>query len=363
MADTAISMITLMREAKGWNQTDLARKTNLSQAVISRLETGALDMTSERRDVLATALDCPPEIFEKQPTLPGLAISCLHHRRRASTMTVKTMRRIEALTHLTRLSMEGLLAGISPEAQRELIREPIELDGNPRDVATHLRQRWNLGDGPITNLVGIVESAGIIVIERPLSAPGQDAVSTWPGDKTRFPMMLVSRGLATDRLRFTVAHELGHLLMHDVPGPDQEEQANQFASELLAPAGSIRPDLEGLRTGDFRRLLALKERWGMSISALIRRAYDLDVISDRQYREFNVRLGQMGWRKSEPGSVTPETPTTLTLILRARQDVLHETVADIAQLAGMTEDRFRLHYLGEEPQPQNLVSITLGAAT
>src|SRR5690606_29288586 len=107
------------------------------------------------------------------------------------------------------------------------------------------------GNGPISDLVGIVESAGIIVVERPLSTPGQDAVSTWPGDKTRFPMMLVTKGLAADRLRFTVAHELGHLLMHDIPGPDQEDQANKFASEFLAPAESIRPELEGLRTGDF----------------------------------------------------------------------------------------------------------------
>lgn len=363
MADSAISMIALMREAKGWNQTDLARRAHLSQAVISRLETGALDMTPERRDALADALDCPPEILEDQPTLPGLTISCLHHRRRASTMTVKTMRRIEALTHLTRLTMEGLLTGISPEPQRDLARQPIGLEGDPRAVARDLRKQWGLNDGPIHDLVGIVESAGIIVVERPLSTPGQDAVSTWPNDEARFPMMLVTKGLPADRLRFTVAHELGHLLMHDIPGPDQEEQANKFASEFLAPAESIRPELEGLRTGDFRRLLALKEKWGMSISALIRRAFDLELISERQYREFNMRLGQMGWRKSEPGDVAKEAPSTVNKIISAHHDTLKRSVADIARLAGMTEDRFRQHYLGESPQPENLVSITLGAAT
>lgn len=77
------------------------------------------------------ALDCPPEILQEQPTVPGLAISCLHHRRRASTMTLRTMRRIEALTHLTRLTLEGLLTGIAPQPQRTLIRDPIGLDGDP----------------------------------------------------------------------------------------------------------------------------------------------------------------------------------------------------------------------------------------
>lgn len=363
MADAAISMITLLREAKGWNQTDLAREAGVSQAVISRLETGALELTPDRQEALAKALDCPPEILEEQPTVPGLAISCLHHRRRASTMTVRTMRRIEALTHLTRLTMEGLLTGIAPQPQRTLVRDPIDLDGDPREVARRLREYWDLGDGPIRNLVGVVESAGIIVIERPLATPGQDAVSTWPGDQSRFPMMLVTKGLAPDRLRFTVAHELGHLLMHDIPGPEQEDQSNKFAGELLAPADSIRPDLAGLRTGEFRRLLTLKEKWGMSIGALIRRAYDLEIITDRQYREFNMRLGQMGWRNSEPGDVAVEIPSTLTQIINAHKNVRHQSVADIARLAGMTEDGFRRHYLGENPEPENLVPITLGAAT
>lgn len=101
----------------------------------------------------------------------------------------------------------------------------------------------------------------------------------------------------------------------------------------------------------------------MSIGALIRRAYDLEIITDRQYREFNMRLGQMGWRNSEPGDVAVETPSTLTQIINAHKNIRHQSVADIARLAGMTEDGFRRHYLGENPQPENLVPITLGAAT
>ena len=76
-----------------------------------------------------------------------------------------------------------------------------------------------------------------------------------------------------------------------------------------------------------------------------------------------MRLGQMGWRNSEPGDVAVETPSTLTQIINAHKNIRHQSVADIARLAGMTEDGFRRHYLGENPQPENLVPITLGAAT
>lgn len=361
MAVATVSIIALLREARGWNQTELAKEAHMSQAVVSRLESHSLELTDERIDALADALDCPPGLLRADPSVSGLSISCLHHRRRSSTMTVRTMRRVEAITHLTRLSLEGLLTGLDPQPQRSLQRDPIDLDGDAGAVAKRLRERWGLGDGPLPNLVGVVESAGIIVVRRPLSTPGQDAVSTWPEDRSRFPMMLVSEGLPSDRQRFTIAHELGHLLMHDAPGPEQEAQANAFASELLAPAVTIRPDLEGLRTGEFRRLLQLKEKWGMSISALIRRAFDLELITDRQYREFNMRLGQLGWRKSEPGDVAAETPTTISQILDIHQHVRNLSIADIADLAGMTEPSFRRHYLGESPQPEALVPLTMGA--
>ena len=361
MTEAQVSMITLLREARGWNQTTLAEEAKLSQAVVSRIETGALEPNDERLTALAEALHSPREILMREPSVPGLTISCLHHRRRSSTLSVRTMRRIEALTHLTRLSLEGMLAGLAPEAKRELVRESPTAASDPRGAARRLRALWNLGTGPISDLVQVVESAGIFVVERDFSAAGQDAVSTWPTDESRFPMMIVSAGLAADRLRFTVAHELGHLLMHDRPGAEQEEQANAFASEFLAPADTVLAELTGLRTGDFRRLLTLKERWGMSIAALIRRAYDLDQITERQYREFNVRLGQLGWRKAEPGTVPPERPTSVAQIVKVQQQVRNLSMDQIASLAGMTEEAFRRHFLGEEPEPQQRVRLTMGA--
>ncbi|WDF35237.1 ImmA/IrrE family metallo-endopeptidase (plasmid) [Arthrobacter agilis] len=266
------------------------------------------------------------------------------------------MKRIEAVTHLSRISVEGLLTGIELSPTRTIERMSLAPGKTPSSTARDLRRRWNVSSGPIRNLVGLVETAGVVLVFRSFGTSGQDAVSTWPQDHFRPPMMLVNADLSADRLRFTVAHELGHLVMHALPSDDQEAEANEFAGELLAPANEIRAQLEGLTTSDFRKLLKLKEEWGMSIAALIRRAHTLQVISDRQYREFQVRLGKLGWRTNEPGDVPLESPTIVDRIIdmqRARHDYSDE---QLSRLARMTEAAFQRHYLptpkADAPQAQ-----------
>ncbi len=338
------SMVTLLREARGWTQTELAERAAMSQAVISKVETGAIEFHPERLQRLAEALDCRPESLEQNAALPSIEITCLH-RRRASTMSVSTMKRIEAVTHLSRISIEGLLDGIELAPARTLERIEVLPGRGPAEVARELRHRWNVPSGPIANLIGLVESAGVVVVFRSFGTTGQDAVSTWPQDSQRPPMMLVNADLSADRLRFTVAHELGHLVMHALPVDSQEAEANVFAGEFLAPADEIRAELEGLTTSDFRRLMALKGQWGMSMAALIRRAHDLETISDRQYREFQVRLGKLGWRTSEPGDVARENPSVVDKIIELQRHEHDYSDDDLARLAGMTEAAFRRHYL------------------
>jgi Zn-dependent peptidase ImmA (M78 family) len=234
-------------------------------------------------------------------------------------------------------------------------------DRDAAEVARELRRRWTVPAGPINNLIRLVESAGVVVVFRSFGTTGQDAVSTWPQEPGRPPMMLVNADVSADRLRFTVAHELGHLVMHAMLGDNQEKEANVFAGEFLAPANEIRTHLEGLTTSDFRRLMALKVEWGMSMAALIRRAHDLQTISDRQYREFQVRLGKLGWRTSEPGDVVRENPSVIGKII-ALQRSEHDYSDDaLARLAEMTEEAFRRHYLApsEAQSPRAQLRLAL----
>lgn len=334
-------MLALVREAKGWSQRELAENADVNQSTISKAENGLMELKGETLEQVAGALDCPVHLLAQEIPLGGLDVTCLHHRRRASRLTVAAKNKVEALAHLTRLSVERLLAG-SPAPiglPRVTDLEPVD----PAEMAAAVRKAIGLADGPIPNLVEALERAGVVIVVRPLGATAQDAVSSWPHTPGRVPILIVSRGLPGDRQRFTIAHELGHLVMHRLPGDDQEREADAFAAALLAPAEQIRPDLAGLSTADLRRLAGLKPVWGISIAALVRRALDIGEISERQYREFQLRLNRLGWRQSEPIALAAEEPHVVERALCTRL-AAGASVSDLARIALMTEPSFRRYF-------------------
>ena len=334
-------MLTLVRGAQGWSQRDLADAAQISQAFLSRIERGTQGTSDQLLARFAEVLGCPEELLAAEAPVQALTVSCLHHRRRSSTLSAASKRRIEALTHLSRMTVTGLMADFDLEPDLELPRGRW-YDAEPATAAAELRNLWKVAEGPIGHVVRLVEASGVVIVRRPLEAAGQDAVSSWPDGE--IPIIVVRGGLSADRARFTIAHELGHLLMHQVPSDDQERAADAFASAFLAPAECIRGDLAGLTTAQFPRLLELKVKWGLSVAALIRRSHDLDIISDRQYREFQIRLNRLGWRQVEPGTLQAEHPSTVDRLIRARQDD-GESVEELAALALMTPDAFQRHYL------------------
>lgn len=343
-------MLTLVREAKDMTQAQLGEAAGgLSQGFISKVESGLLPLTGDALAQVAQKLECPVSLLTDDTPVQGLEITCMHHRRRHSKVKVSTKRRIEAITHLTRMSVEGMLTGIELIPETRLHRLDIEQYGDPAEVARALRVAWRVSSGPIPNVLTLLESVGVVVVTRSLFTSDQDAVSTWPNDPGRPPIMVVNAGLAPDRQRFTTCHELGHLVMHALPDDDQEHQADAFAAEFLAPAEEIRPQLAGLTTRDFPRLAQLKAQWGISIAALIRRAKDLELITDRQYRQFQIRLGQLGWRTLEPGTLRLEQPSTLQRVMQVHLEEHGYSDEELAAVAKMLPAHFR--HLYRPPTP------------
>lgn len=390
-------MLVLTREAKGWTQRDLAARTGISQAVISKIESGSTDVAGDRLTHIAGVLDCPPALLCRPIARVDTANTCLHHRRRQSKLSASATKRIEGISHLTRVTVEGVFDGIhaqlatdidpvavidhantaaeraaangAPKAGLDTAREAEEGAAfNPARAdaaARYLRQRLQL-TGPIQNLIGLLEAHGILVVYRSLGSRAQDGVSSWPADLTQPPIIVINADLPADRVRFTLAHELAHLLLHRVPSDDAEREANRFAGEFLVPASEIAPQLDGLKTGDLVRLARLKEQWGVSIGMLIQRARDTNHISDRQFREFRVRLSKLGWDINEPGNVAVETPTLLAKAFTLGQNQLGLTTDDLAAMAYMTPASFERHFLPatqEQLAPRHVLNVNAASAT
>ena len=148
-----------------------------------------------------------------------------------------------------------------------------------------------------------------IVIPFDFETNSIDAVSHWPPGVP--PLFFVNKFIPTDRMRFTLCHELGHIIMHQkTPNPEIERQANEFASELLMPERDIRPYLVDI---SIDKLASLKPYWKVSMSALLKRSVDLNVITQRHGRTLWMQISQAGYKVREPIELDlpNESPTLL----------------------------------------------------
>jgi Zn-dependent peptidase ImmA (M78 family)/DNA-binding XRE family transcriptional regulator len=310
------SALETLRLARGLTQQKLAKLAGVSQATISKAESGTGPLTVAHAELIAQALRVSTELLSEETLAPASPTACVFHRKRAST-TIGQAKTARARLALARFHSEALLQ-LTDAADTKLTRRSPSPDGyiSPEDIARQLRRDLSVPPGPIVDLVGALEGAGAVVIAADLGGRRLDALSEWP--KSGRPLLLINRSASGERQRFTLAHETGHAVMHALPAEGIEEQADRFATELLMPAADIRDELHDLTLG---RLLMLKERWKVSAVALTRRGYDLGTLSDSDYRRLNMEMSASGWRSAEPVPLEPERPTSLAAALRRAREM------------------------------------------
>lgn len=358
-------MLVLVRESRGMTQAEVAEKMaklsaasaggTVSQGYVSRAEKGRLAVSGERLELYAQALECLPALLCLDPQVADMGIGLVHHRKKAA-LSAPALRRIHAQLALTRLHVQSLLdlTGAS-EAQFPTIE--VDDANPPYEAAAAVRDAWGLPKGPVRNLVGWIERAGGIVLLRDLNSDHLDAISQWPAG--RGPLLLVNSRAPGDRLRFSIAHELGHVTMHRVPGEtgQQEREADEFAAAFLMPASDIREHFtDGV---DLVRLETLKARWGVSMAALLRRAHSLGAITDWQYRNVTIEMSALGYRSVEPGEVDREQPTAVHDAVEQAERENLASGEDLAQLMYLHPEDLRRDYRmasGEIDQNQTTVS-------
>ena len=211
-------------------------------------------------------------------------------------------------------------------------------------------------DGPVKNLAALCERAGVLVVHCEF-AEQVDGVTMRLRDVP--PIVFLNQKAPADRMRHSLAHELGHLIMHSVPTETMEEEADQFAGELLAPASQLRSDLIGGRV-TLERLVQLKMYWRVSVASLLYRAGAAGFISKNQSDYLWRQLSARGWRKREPDETQfpPERTQLFEHIISLHADTLKYSAADFAALLHLDDDDVRRLY-GVRPQNVSRVSLRL----
>jgi len=337
-------MLTLAREARGKTQVKLSKDTGISQSKISKIESGNRPLADDDVAAFAAALSYPSEFFYRGGKQYGQGTVC-HHRKRQS-VGIEKLRQIHACMNVMRMATSDLLNGVEINATHSFPLMEVDDYGTPEQIAQLVRQTWQLPLGPIKSMIGVAEAAGGIVVPCDFGTDKLDAISQRP--EASPPFFFVSTTAPGDRLRFNLAHELGHIIMHSAPAPGQEEEANAFAAEFLMPAKEIKPQLRKL---DMAKLTDLKRHWKVAMQALIMRAYTLGVITDRQRRSWFMRFGKLGYRKAEPVAIEREEPALIRRVIDFHRQQHGYSDSELCRAARLTEQEFQSIY-GTKEQPR-----------
>ncbi|OMF17066.1 hypothetical protein BK131_03585 [Paenibacillus amylolyticus] len=337
-------MVVLARESRGISQKELCEMSGLSQGKLSKIENGLVTVTNEDAEKLSGSLNYPLTFFSRNERIYGVGLSEYFHRKRQS-VTQKTLNKIYAKLEIRRMEIVTLLKAIDLGDVTIPIIDPDDYDNDIEKITQIVRAAWQMPKGPVDNVVDVIEEAGAIIVPFDFEQANVDGISVWHSGMP--PLIFVNFDRPMDRIRFTLSHELGHLVLHRNPpsdGNDIEEQADRFASEFLMPAQDISSSLNNL---SIQKLASLKPYWKTSMGSILKKASDLGKITERQSRYFWMQMNKLGYRTVEPPELCPpkEKPFLLDEIIKLHQNELNYSVKDMSTAMDLNPIEFQSLYM------------------
>ncbi len=314
--------LTEAREARGMNQTDLAVQVGVQRASISHYEREKRSPEGSILAKLSDVLEVPQGFFFRE--IEPVGTDTLFYRSLASATKSdrrRALRRFGWLKHVMTY-LRGFVRFPMPNVPLlDVSSDLSEIDVDTIGYyAAQTRRLWGLGNGPISDVMLLLENNGVIVSKAVFQTKHMDAYSCFDtSTATPYAIVAYDKGSAV-RSRFDLAHELGHLVLHRklrprvVSNPANnrtiETQANMFAGEFLLPHDGFAQDLGVVSLDVLKRL---KPRWGVSIGAMLHRLSDLGWVSAEQSTRYWVNYSRRGWRRCEPldDELEPEVPRLL----------------------------------------------------
>lgn len=325
--------LKLARNFHGISLEEVGDQVAATRQYIQQLESGAKQPSESMVAALSDVLGLDEKFFY----VPDLALpseeECHFRSRQAKTL---------ALKHQA-LSQAALLEKLVDELDNMLEFPEINIPSilvndlnEVESVAEQVRAEWGLGaSGPIKNMVRAAENAGIIVSYFEGISEKIDAFS-----KHGHRPIIIRNPLKESvcRMRFDIAHECGHLIMHQgkITGDKQTEtEANRFASAFLLPRSAFVSEFPRAgRRFDWSALYDMKLRWKVSVAAIIRRAFDLGIVDAAAYRRASIHLSKTGQTKKEhyddSDLIPQEEPELLNNAIGAMEEQAPYMIADLS---------------------------------
>ncbi len=298
------------RKTSGLSLRALADSVGVSQTAINKYEKGLLTPDSTMLIKLAKALNVKAGYFLRPNTLE---LEKPEYRKKSS-LSAKKLHMIEGkiLDKIERrLELESLfpVAPVPEFTLPENLPKSILTMDEIEEVANSVRQEWDLGSNPIAELIDVLESIGIRVFEIEESAESKfDGLAATVNG---YRIIVISKAWSGDRQRFTMAHELGHLMLKDrlTDDMDEERASDRFAGAFLLPNNALLAALGAHRTRlELRELLLLKQEFGISMAGILYRARNLGIIRENYHKSLIIEFSKRGWRKNEPQPFPAEEP-------------------------------------------------------
>jgi Zn-dependent peptidase ImmA (M78 family)/DNA-binding XRE family transcriptional regulator len=290
------------RLRKGLSIQDLAERLNppMTKQAISRYEQSLNEPPMHVVFQLCEILDVKPDYFVNETVVE---IGPPDYRKLVRFSKKDEQRVIEEVRgflerYFEAESITGEMLSFTNPISEIVIQHPEQAE----KAAQALRERWNLGDQPLSNIVEMLEEKGIKIVEVEADAAFNGFASQV---NQSIPLIVLNKyfNKALDRKRFTTLHELGHLILQfgDIADPVKEKACNRFASALLLPEQSLYRELgERRHQLNMAELGKIKMQYGISMAAVLYRANDLCIISDLHYRNFMKAFSMQGYKSGEP---------------------------------------------------------------
>ncbi len=320
--------LKMARIYRNMNITELAELVGVKKQSISQFENGIIKPKPETEYMLVRALDFPRSFFYQK----ALAFNIENTFFRALSSTNALDKKTQEIKTLMIVTIYNFLCEYLDLPHLNL---PIISSHNIDDIETmalNLRNYWGLGETPIHNMVNLIENNGIITSAFDVENDKIDAFTQVHGNRpnSQYCVVVGNNKKSAVRRNFDVAHELGHIMLHnDIGNIDEltneqfrnmENEANQFAAAFLLPRNAFYEDLSNPQ--DLLSYIPLKKKWHVSIGAMIIRAKTLGRINSNEYQSLMKAISYRKWRTHEPldDELKIPTPTLFTSAIEVLLD-------------------------------------------